>query len=1106
MVRTKIYDSKPVTFISGQRVFLVTFAENFCSSQQSRSLDFVHLQLRSQFPTCTPPKETHMKDTDTIITVLKNDLYQRRVLCFVGAGLSCRAGIITWDKLLKRLGEQLHHGAPDVADEFEKHCNNRAMAQAGGVFKKSALYDSDKQSLFDEIFIRNKHPTALHKALITLGFEGILTTNYDHLIEDAYALVRGKSLRAYLPSDLMASDLEFRDFFLAKLHGDAFSWRTVVLGVDDYKKAQWPSSILPILKERTLLVIGFGGRDHLVNELLIRADTSHVYVLMPAQEAEQYKEYLIRYEGSVPQHITLVLVEHSRLETSLERLRTQSGAQRVIDSPWGRMPSHSVTMEYPYASSELRTFYSSTKKAVCLVGPPSSGLSSFIASEAETMSLRGGTTVCRLEGKTWLPLQAYVLHLLANLPRVVYDKYIGIRCDLVGGWDNLLEARALAHALNALSEPVLIFHEYADRLSPLALTFWREFLKIVDPRFKLILACPAPVSTSIDISRIDLGCPTESSILALCQHNADNQEIGKAIKASLPWHDLQALVLAARLSGSGAISKEDAIRFALSSDTRGLIQKALIEVEKSDDAKRHIQLLKACVVFRTPRNERALSECAQIPDDTAVRKGLAFMCNLGLLIPPHIGQVEDYAMSTTVRAIVDDLIQWDDGERAQFALRTAKYFREQSVDALEDNHNRSETDVIGAVPLVSCALFHFSEAHDFDSCAQVICKMRPYLQNMCHFSILDTWVEDTGFLTTPSALNARSHYSLSCLQARLGRVKAIPAEFQRYLSAAEKALGELKSKGESCEKEEANIRFEKGILLAMQRRYRSALKIFKQEYDTRKDFKSLQRIVQTLLSLGKLREAEDKLSELFAKLESEKQVRGERGLAHDYSLAFRHKSTLSTLRLLLYDFHPKDCTLSRKALLCDAIKFADKCRKYSEHTGPSASRHTVSDKTGLGLAELKKAQAYSADRQYAKSSEYADKGVRLFAGFPNSRWWRMSCHDLAARSLAMLNDVLAARKQLAFARAAFEDSGKDDVVRACELDRTEGVIALAAGDAPLALELLKNSLSFRTVHRRASPCIEIAHLYDLANAQLALNKARAARTTLGRAFKVKLEW
>ena len=100
----------------------------------------------------------------------------------------------------------------------------------------------------------------------------------------------------------------------------------------------------------------------------------------------------------------------------------------------------------------------------------------------------------------------------------------------------------------------------------------------------------------------------------------------------------------------------------------------------------------------------------------------------------------------------------------------------------------------------------------------------------------------------------------------------------------------------------------------------------------------------------------------------------------------------------------------------------------------------------------------------------------------------------------------AAKMQLVLARAAFEDSGKDDVVRACELDRTEGVIALAAENASLALELLGNSLDFRTVHRRVSPCVEIAHLSDLARAQLALSKVRAARTTLARAFKVKLEW
>jgi hypothetical protein len=43
---------------------------------------------------------------EQIIQVIRNDLGQQRVLCFVGSGLSKTAGIMTWDQLLIRLGEQ----------------------------------------------------------------------------------------------------------------------------------------------------------------------------------------------------------------------------------------------------------------------------------------------------------------------------------------------------------------------------------------------------------------------------------------------------------------------------------------------------------------------------------------------------------------------------------------------------------------------------------------------------------------------------------------------------------------------------------------------------------------------------------------------------------------------------------------------------------------------------------------------------------------------------------------------------------------------------------------------------------------------------------------
>jgi tetratricopeptide (TPR) repeat protein len=980
------------------------------------------------------------------------------------------------------------------------------MAQAGSIYKNSRIFDPDKQSLFDEVFIHDKHPTGLHRILVSLGFQGILTTNYDHLIEDAYALVFGRSLRAYLSTDLAVGDLQFHPLFLAKLHGDAYNWRTVVLGLDDYRNAVWPTSVLPVLKDKTLLVTGFGGRDHLVNQLLLKADTSHVYIVMPAKEVREYGEYLIRSCGQVPEHIKLVSVEHGMLEKFLERLRTYPGIPRVIDSTWGRMPPHPVAMDFPYANGELRSFYNSTRKAICLVAPASSGLSSFIASEAEAISNRGTTTVCRLEGKTWLPLQAYVLHLLASLPRAVYDAYLAARREEVGGWNDLHEARALAHGLDSLPEPVLIFHEHADRLSPKAIDFWEELLKSVDSRFKLVFTGPAPVLTSADVARVDLGRPTDGSILALCQQYACDREIGAMIARSLPSHDLQTLVLVARLVASKTASLDESVRCALSAGIRGLLEMALTAVEGGSSALRNMQLLKACAIFRTPRNERALAQSAEISDDTAVRNGLELLCSLGLLIPPHVGQVEAYAMSTTLRAIVDEKLQWDKGERSMFACRAANYFRRLSVEELDKNKRRSETDVIGAVPLASCALFHYLEARNFDSCAQIICGMRPYLQNICHFGVLDTWVNDINSNVDQALLSPRSRYALGYLQARLDRVKSIPSDFEKHLSVAEKALQEVAVGGEQCDKEQADLRFEKGILLTMQRKYPEALKTFQEEYSLQMDLKSLERIIQTLLSLGKLREAEQYLAELTSKLEYKERTHGPHEVAHDHSMACRHRSTLATLRLLLYDYRPRDSEVTREALLDEAVEAAKSCRQYSEDPGPSISRHTVSDKTGLGIAELKLGQAYYAAQQYSFSSDCATKGAGLLAGFPNSRWWRMSCHDLAARSLAMLNEVPSAKRQLNLAISAFEDSGKDDIVRECELIRTQGILSLADGKPRAAIELFQKSLDFKTIHHRTSPYIEVAHLSDLAQAQLALGELRQVMTTLRRALKVRIDW
>lgn len=162
--------------------------------------------------------------------------------------------------------------------------------------------------------------------------------------------------------------------------------------------------------------------------------------------------------------------------------------------------------------------------------------------------------------------------------------------------------------------------------------------------------------------------------------------------------------------------------------------------------------------------------------------------------------------------------------------------------------------------------------------------------------------------------------------------------------------------------------------------------------------KSLERIIQTCLSLGKFKDAESYLSTLhriLGKLEQSKR-RWPR-IGHHWAMYHRHRSTLLIVQILLYDRRPKNFRLTKDELLQQALGESAVARKYSLDAGYSHSRFTLHDMSGVGIAALKKAQALYAAKQYEQVLEPAEEAIGILAGYPNSRWWRMCCHDILAR-------------------------------------------------------------------------------------------------------------
>src|SRR5205823_4758614 len=119
-----------------------------------------------------------------------------------------------------------------------------ALLDAGQSIRE-AMGD-DLQSAFEWIFGDPAlRPSPLHIDLTLLPFAGMLTTNYDTLLEGACTLQsNGVQPLTFTQVDYdvtKPSPLRNRSFFILKAHGDYRKISSVVLGTKDYQRIMYSS-------------------------------------------------------------------------------------------------------------------------------------------------------------------------------------------------------------------------------------------------------------------------------------------------------------------------------------------------------------------------------------------------------------------------------------------------------------------------------------------------------------------------------------------------------------------------------------------------------------------------------------------------------------------------------------------------------------------------------------------------------------------------------------------------------------------------------------------------------------------------------------------------
>jgi hypothetical protein len=259
----------------------------------------------------------------TIPPRLLDAIKNRRCVLFAGAGLSSGEDLPNWGGLLiellqRAVDEDLM--SPAAATTLRKAVRrDRKYLFVADVIKRTLGprgFDDQMERIFRNPALK---PTRRHELITRIPFLAVITTNYDKLLESAYAR------HGYIPPTYTFRDapdvisaVSQEKFFILKAHGDIDHKDSIVLSEKSYRdvlyrEPAYRAALNTIFIAKTVLFIGAGLGDtdvklvlESVSESFSGSGPTH-YALVPAkdavdEEAAHWREFfgmqLIRYRAT----------------------------------------------------------------------------------------------------------------------------------------------------------------------------------------------------------------------------------------------------------------------------------------------------------------------------------------------------------------------------------------------------------------------------------------------------------------------------------------------------------------------------------------------------------------------------------------------------------------------------------------------------------------------------------------------------------------------------------------------------------------------------------------------------------------------------------------
>lgn len=193
-------------------------------------------------------------------------IHEGNAAIFAGAGLSRSSGYVDWKGLLRAI-------ARDLSLDIDKESDLIAVAQYHE--NKYGNRTQLNRAIIDE-FTKYAVLNENHRLIANLPIATIWTTNYDTLIEKAYADARKKVDAKISPQNLV-NQHSGRAVTVYKMHGDVSQPHDAVITKDDYETYDAPDKrqlfsikLKGDLVDKSFLFLGFSFTDPNIDYILSR--------------------------------------------------------------------------------------------------------------------------------------------------------------------------------------------------------------------------------------------------------------------------------------------------------------------------------------------------------------------------------------------------------------------------------------------------------------------------------------------------------------------------------------------------------------------------------------------------------------------------------------------------------------------------------------------------------------------------------------------------------------------------------------------------------------------------------------------------------------------